>query len=330
MRELTQFENYLVHEFVDDYVDGIMSRRDMMRRVLHITGGVAATATILTRLGVKAASAQDATPPPPPTPTEPRSPISVPEDDPRISAGDITFTGSDGAQITAYQAMPAEHDGPLPVVLICHENRGLTPHIQDVARRWAVEGYLAAAVDLLSREGGTANIADPAEIPALLTQQADAQRHVDDFKAAAAYYSGLPDAYPNRIGMTGYCFGGGITWRCATQMPELKAAAPYYGPPPPLDAVPNIKAAVIGIYSDDPDDFANQGLEDLIAALEEAGITFEIRIYPDTQHAFNNDTGPRYNEEQALAAWGDVTAWFEEYVKNAGGDAGEPMATPTA
>ncbi|MFN8661314.1 MAG: dienelactone hydrolase family protein [Thermomicrobiales bacterium] len=330
MRELTQFENYLVHEFVDDYVDGIMSRRDMMRRVLHITGGVATTATILTKLGVKPVSAQDATPPPAPTPTGPRSPISVAEDDPRISGGDITFPGVDGADLTAYQAMPAEHDGALPVVLICHENRGLTPHIRDVTRRWAVEGYLAAAVDLLSREGGTDNIADPAEIPALLTQQADAQRHVDDFKAAATYYGGVAEADTNRLAMTGFCFGGGITWRCATQMPELKGAAPYYGPPPPLDAVPNIKAAVIGIYSDDPDDFANEGRDELVAALEAAGVTFEIMVYPDTQHAFNNDTGPRYNEEQALASWGDVTAWFEQYVKNAGGDMGTPMATPTA
>lgn len=329
MRELTQFENYLVHEFVDDYVDGLMSRRDMMRRVLHITGGVAATATVLTQLGVKAASAQDGTPTPPPapTPTEPRSPITVAEDDPRVSGGDITFPGGDGVDITAYQAMPAEHDEQLPVVLICHENRGLTPHIRDMARRWAVEGYLACAIDLLSREGGTANIADPAEIPALLTQQADAQRHVDDFKAAATYYGSVAEADINQLGMTGYCFGGGITWRCATQMPELKGAAPYYGPPPPLDAVPDIQAAVIGIYSDDPDDFANQGLEDLITALEAAGVTFEIKVYPDTQHAFNNDTGPRWNEEQALAAWADVQAWFQTYVK---GEDAESLATSMA
>jgi carboxymethylenebutenolidase len=326
-RELSQFENYLVHEFVDDYVDGLMSRRDMMSRVLHITGGVATTATLLTQLGVKPASAQDATPtaPPAPTPAGSRSSVSVPEDDPAVTAESITFPGAEGAEITAYQAMPSSGESPFPVVLICHENRGLTPHIQDVARRWATQGYLAAALDLLSREGGTAAIADPAEIPALLTQQAEPQRHVDDFKAAAAYYATQDIADPNRIGMTGFCFGGGITWRCATQMPELKAAAPYYGPPPPLDAVPNIKAAVFGVYSDDPDDFANEGLDQLIEALEAAGVTFEIKVYPDTQHAFHNDTGPRWNEEQALAAWNDTVAWFETYVKNA-----SAAATPTA
>jgi carboxymethylenebutenolidase len=322
-KQLSQFENYLVHEFVEDYVDGIMSRRDMVGRVLHITGGVAAAATVLTRLGVKSAAAQEGTPAPPPTPTGPRSAASVPEDDPGIAAEEVTFPGANGDEIMAYQAMPAEGDGPFPVVLICHENRGLTEHIRDVARRWAAQGYVAAAVDLLSREGGTASIADPAEVPALLSDEAKLQRHVDDFKAAAAHYATQDFADAARLGMTGFCFGGGITWRAATEMPELRGAAPYYGPPPPLDAVPNIQAAVLGVYSDDPDDFANEGLEELTAALEEAGVTFEINIYPDTQHAFHNDTSPRWNEDQALAAWNDTVAWFETYVK------GTADATPT-
>ena len=323
-RELSQFESYLVHEFVEDYVDGIMSRRDMVSRVLRITGSAAATATILTRLGVKSASAQEGTPEPRPTPSGPRSTESVAEDDPRIAAEDVTFPGANGDEITAYQVMPAEGEGPFPVVLICHENRGLTEHIRDVTRRWAAQGYLAAAVDLLSREGGTTAIADPAEIPALLSDEGALPRHVDDFIAAAAYYSSQPQADAARLGMTGYCFGGGITWRVATQMPELNAAAPYYGPVPPVEDVPNIRAAVLGVYSDDPDDGANEGLDEVIAALEEAGVTFQINVYPDTQHAFHNDTGARWNEEQALAAWNDTVAWFETYVKNTTAD-----ATPT-
>jgi carboxymethylenebutenolidase len=324
-RELSQFENYLVHEFVEDYADGIMSRRDMVGRVLHITGGVAATATVLTQLGVKSASAQEGTPPPAPTATGPRSSVSVPEDDPRVTGSDVTFPGADGAEITAYQAIPSSGDGPFPVVLICHENRGLTEHIRDVARRWAAEGYIGAAVDLLSREGGTASISDPAEIPALLSDESKLQRHVDDFKAAATYYATQENADAARLGMQGFCFGGGITWRAVTQMPELKGAAHFYGPPPPLEDVPNIRAAVFAVYSDDPDDFANEGRDELIAALEEAGVTFEVEVYSDTQHAFHNDTSPRWNEEQALAAWNDTVAWFETYVKNASGE-----ATPTA
>jgi len=326
---LSQLEEYLVREFIEDYEDGIMSRRDLVARVLHITGGVAATATLLTSLGVRplSAAAQEGTPPPQPTPTGPRSSVSVPADDPRVQSEDITFPAEDGATLMAYQAMPAggatpvagamatpAAGGALPLVLICHENRGLTEHIRDVTRRWAAQGYVACAVDLLSREGGTAAITDPSSIPALLTRDTDPARHVADFRAALTHYQGQASVDSERVGMTGFCFGGGITWRAATELPELKAAAPYYGPPPPLDAVPNIRAAVLGIYSDDPDDFANEGMEELRQALQAADVTFEFKIYPNTQHAFHNDTSPRWNEEQALAAWNDTVAWFERYV----------------
>jgi carboxymethylenebutenolidase len=201
-------------------------------------------------------------------------------------------------------------------VLICHENRGLTDHIRDVARRYAVEGYLACALDLLSREGGTAAIADASSIPAILTE-GDPLRHVADFQAAIASYEGIAEADTSRVGMNGFCFGGGITWLAATQIAELKAAAPFYGPPPPLDAVPNITAAVLGVYSDDPSDFANEGRDALEAALTESGVTFQINVYPSSQHGFHNDTGQRYSEEAATAAWGDTLAWFGQYVRDA-------------
>jgi carboxymethylenebutenolidase len=320
MRQLQPFEIYLIREFVEDYKDGLMTRRSMIRRVIAITGGVAATATVLTSLGItpmtRAAYAQETTP----VVAEAQSPLSVPEDDPRIVGEDITFEGN-GATIMAYTARPANGGsatpaaaGGLPVVLVCHENRGLTEHIRDVTRRWAVEGYYALAVDLLSRDGGTAAITDPDEISALLTRDVDPMRHVGDFQAAADYLGGVPEADVNRMAMTGFCFGGGITWRAVTAMPELKAAAPYYGPPPDLAQVPNIKAAVLGVYSDDPEDFANEGRDDLVAALEAAGITHQINIYPNTQHAFNNDTGPRYNPEASAQAWRDTVAWFAQYV----------------
>jgi carboxymethylenebutenolidase len=328
VKELNQVERYLVHEFVEDYQDGILSRRDMVARVVRITGSVGATAAWLKQFGVEpmTAAAQEATPAPP-TPSGPRSSESVAADDPRVQGGDFTFPGPDGVTILAYQAMPAGGATPaaeaspmagggLPVVLICHENRGLNDHNRDVARRWAVQGYIACAVDLLSPEGGTAAIANPADIPALIVD-GDMNRHVSLFQAAAAYYGEQPGADVNRLGMNGFCIGGAVTWRCATQMPELKGAAPYYGPPPPLEDVPNIRAAVLGVYSDDPDDFASEGLEELVAALEEAGVTFQINIYPDTQHGFHNDTGQRWNEAQALSAWRDTVAWFEQYVKNA-------------
>jgi carboxymethylenebutenolidase len=213
----------------------------------------------------------------------------------------------------AYEARPnPAHDGATPLILVCHENRGLTPHIRDVTRRLAKEGYVAVAVDLVSRDGGTA-AHNEADIPDLLTRPDPAQ-HVADFQAAVDSYGSDAGVDTDRLGMVGYCFGGGITWRAATIMETLKAAAPYYGPPPPLEDVPNIKAAVLGVYSDDPEDFANKGREELEQALTDAGIVYEIKIYPGTMHAFHNDTGQRYNAEQAQQAWTDTLAWFAEHV----------------
>lgn len=320
MKPLKPFENYLIHEFVDDYNEGYLTRREMIKRVLFITGGVAATATVLTQLGVtpmtRAALAQETASTPAATA---QSPLSVAADDNRVLGEEITFPALDGSTVMAYQARPNPDSGtPMAMVipalvLICHENRGLTDHIRDVARRYAVEGYVACAVDMLSSVGGTAAVADPAEIPGTMSNL-DPQVFVDEFKAALVYYQTQPFVDATRPAMTGFCFGGGVTWLTVCQMPELKAAAPYYGPPPPLDQVPNIKAAMLGIYSDDPGDFANNGRDELAAALTEAGVTFEFIIYPGTRHAFNNDTGQAYNEEQALQAWADTLAWFRQYV----------------
>jgi carboxymethylenebutenolidase len=320
---LNDMQRYLVHEFVEDYQDGHLSRRDLVAKIGHIAGSAALAAAILARFGVSAdeVGAQEATPSP--MPAVPQSPISVPEDDPAVATTEITFPSGD-VTYTAYEARPAGGatpmagaatpvNGAMALILVCHENRGLTDHIRDVARRFAKEGYVACALDLLSPEGGTASVADPSEIPALLTD-GDLTRHVAAFQAAIDHYESTGDPGSDRVGMIGFCFGGGITWRTATQESRLDAAVPFYGPPPPLEDVPNIQAAVLGVYSDDPDDGANEGRDDLEAALQAAGVTYQFNIYPGTQHAFHNDTGPRYNEEQALAAWNDALAWFATHV----------------
>jgi carboxymethylenebutenolidase len=327
MRPLNQFQRYLVHEFVDDYNDGVMTRRDMVARVMHITGSAAAAATLLTQLGVQATDAMQPVKLLRQGSGEPQSPFSVSEDDPDIAATEVTYPGANGDEITAYEARPAAGGatpapgpeasaspvaGGMPLIMVCHENRGLTEHIRDVARRLAKAGYAAVAPDLVSHDGGTA-ANSPDEIPGLLSN-ADPMRHVQDFQGAVTYYESQDGIDIARLGMIGFCFGGGVTWRSATQIPALKAAVPFYGPPPPLEDVPNIKAAVLGIYSSDPGDFANEGREDLEQALRDAGVTFEIREYPDTEHAFHNDTGPRYNAEQAQAAWRDTLSWLGQYV----------------
>jgi len=241
--------------------------------------------------------------------------LSVPANDPSIDGQDITFAGKDGAMIMAYQARPKSATGPTALVLVCHENRGLTEHIRDVARRFAKEGYTACAVDLVSRQGGTARITDPNQFSALLTGQGvDQDVFVGDFASAVAYYKTKPDLVTDKIAMNGFCFGGGIVWRATEQIPELKAAAPFYGAFPPLDKVSAIKAAVLGVYSADPQDFANNMRDQLDQALTAANVTHKFNVYPGTRHAFHNDTGAAYNQEQALAAWRDMIAWFKQYL----------------
>lgn len=324
MKETQTFRKYLIEEFYDDYREGEISRRTFIRRVAFLTGSMAATIAAMSAVGCKPIELPAATEPMPtdtpageqptaaPTsvpPTDPQSPLSVAEDDPDVSASDVTFpSGSD--EIMGYLARPAA-EGVYPAILVCHENRGLNPHIEDVARRFAKNGYVALAVDLLSREGGTA-AHDRDAVPGLLTD-AGADRHVGDFLAAADYLQTLDDVDGERLGMIGFCFGGGITWRVATALPTLKAAVPFYGPAPEIDQVPNIQAAVLGVYAEQ-DERINAGIEPLQAALDAAGTTYQINIYPGVNHAFHNDTGQRYNEEQATQAWEDALAWFAEYV----------------
>ena len=331
MKQLNPDQKYFVEEFYEDYREGIISRREFIKRVAFITGSIGATIVTMGAVGCAPEELPDPTeamPAPQPSPTtavaatngasaaaEPvpvpgaQSPLSVPEGDPAVEAGNVTLTSQE-AEITAYQARPVA-DGLYPAVLVCHENRGLTVHIQDVARRFAKAGYVALAIDLLSRDGGTAAL-DPDQIPGLLSN-APPGRHVADFSAGFTYLQGLDFVDGQRIGMTGYCFGGGVTWDVATTLPELQAAVPFYGRGPDLAQVPNIQAAVLGVYAEQ-DSRINAGIETLEQALVEAGVTHQINIYPGVDHAFHNDTGSRYVEEQATQAWQDTLAWFETHL----------------
>jgi carboxymethylenebutenolidase len=369
---MNELQSYMVHEYVADYKAGYLARRDLVRRVLNITGGLGTTATLLLALGCSTAPAAAPTTAPAPTAAPKpaaaspaaspapaasaaavaspsaaaapspsplakpaaspaaspsviaagspspvaRSPLSVAANDPTVDGQDISFQGADGAKILAYQARPKSANGPLPLVLVCHENRGLTEHIRDVCRRFTKEGFMACGVDLVSRQGGTAAISDPNQFSALLTgPNVNPDQFVSDFASAVAYYKTKPDlANFDKIGMNGFCFGGGVVWRSTEQIPELKAAAPFYGAFPPLDQVSKIKAAVLGVYSSDPNDFANNMRDQLDQALTAAGVTHKFNAYPGTMHAFHNDTGAAYNQEQALAAWRDMIAWFHQYL----------------
>jgi carboxymethylenebutenolidase len=237
--------------------------------------------------------------------------VRVSADDPAIEAAMTQFPGQ-GATLIGYQARP-KGEGPFPLVLVCHENRGLVEHIKDVTRRVAKAGYAALAVDLLSRQGGTDKVRDPAQVPGLLAN-APMEQLVQDFQSGLVYMQGQPATRKDGAGMVGFCFGGGITWRAATKITDLRAAVPFYGPNPPLDDVPQIQAAVLAIYGE-LDQRINAGIPAIEAAMKQNNKVFEKVIYPGANHAFHNDTGANYNATAALDAWRRTLAWFEKYLK---------------
>lgn len=319
--QLNHLQAYLAQEFVDDYHKGYLTRRELLARVLGIAGGVASAAAVLLSMGCQPATPGAPTPKPAPTSAAPTakpapttapapggSKLSVKADDPAITASDVTFPG-DGATVMGYLAQP-KTGGPSPAVLVCHENRGLIDHVRDVARRLAKAGYAALAVDLLSRDGGTAKV-DPNQVSGKLT--ADPARNISDFQAAFRYLQTLAFVQKNNIGMIGFCFGGGTTWQVATAIPELKAAVPYYGPNPPLTDVPKIRAAVLAMYGGE-DQRINAGIPAIEEAMKQNGKTFEKNVYPGAGHAFNNDTGPNWNEQASYDAWDKALAWFKKYL----------------
>jgi carboxymethylenebutenolidase len=235
---------------------------------------------------------------------------TVMANDPDIEARMVEYD-SKTFKIAAYLAKP-KAGGPFPIVLVCHENRGLVDHIKDVTRRFAKVGYAALAVDLLSRDGGTEKVG--ANIPGVLGNAPPIQ-FVEDFQAGLKYMQAQAFVAKDKVGMTGYCLGGNIVWRCATQMSELKAAVPYYGPNPPLEEVPNIKAAVLAFYGA-TDARVNAGIPAIEDAMKKANKTFEKIIYDGAGHQFHNDTNPAaYNANAAKDAWAKMLAWFDKYVK---------------
>ncbi len=241
---MTDFKRYLLDEFVEDYQEGHLSRREALKLIAGLTGSLALangilaacapaqqpTATLAptaTHPATPQGGAQASAPAPTATqarPTEaptaeatPQSPIG------EIESGDIEFSG-EGATLQAHLARPAG-DGPYFAVLVCHENRGLTDHIKDVTRRVAMAGYVGLAVDLLSRQGGTAAIDDSSQVPGILGNTPQEQ-FVQDFVSGWRWLQSQTYVQPNRVGMVGFCFGGGVTWHVAIGLPELRAAAP--------------------------------------------------------------------------------------------------------
>jgi carboxymethylenebutenolidase len=222
---------------------------------------------------------------------------------------DIEYPGETG-QVRAYLARP-KGEAKRPGVIVIHENRGLQPHIRDVARRVAAEGFLALAPDALSPLGGTPEDEDQARS---LIGQLDHEATVQDLTAAVQYLKTHPLS-TGKVGCTGFCWGGGMTNQVAVRSPDLLAAVPYYGRQPDPQDVPKIQASMLLHYAG-LDERINAGIPGFEQALQEAGVEYEIFVYEGAQHAFNNDTNPaRYDPEAARLAWQRTIAFLKEKLK---------------
>lgn len=273
----------------DRFTHGDISRRDFIDRLATLTGSTAAAVALLPLLKNDYAQAAIAA-----------------ENDARLAIDRISYDSPKG-KINGYLVRP-KAKGKRPVIIVVHENRGLNPHIQDVARRLALEGFLAFALDLLSISGGTPADEDQA-------RDLHAKTDVKDMTAAAA--AAVPfmvsHAESNgNVGVVGFCFGGGVVNRLAAERPDLKAAVAYYGLQLPAEQVPAIRAPLLLHYAG-LDDRINAGITAYEAALKANGKRYTIYIYPGVNHAFNNDTGgARYNKEAADLAWARTVAFFKE------------------
>jgi carboxymethylenebutenolidase len=283
-----------VMRLFDQYVHGGIDRRAFLDRAARYAVGGVSAAALLEALSPKFAQAQQVAP-----------------TDARIRVERVEFASPKGyGQVRAYVARPAQAAGALPVVLVVHENRGLNPHIEDIARRLALDNFIAVAPDALFPLGGYPGDEDKArELFAKLDQ---AKTH-EDFVAAAGYAKAIAGGN-GKLGAVGFCYGGGVVNMLATRVPELMAAAPFYGEAPPADKVGAIKATMLLVYAGN-DERVNATWPGYETALKGAGVKFEMARYPGTQHGFNNDTTPRFDEAAAKQAWGRTIALFNRTLR---------------
>ncbi|HDR89807.1 MAG TPA: dienelactone hydrolase family protein [Bacteroidetes bacterium] len=276
-----------INQLVSDYNRGRIGRREFTKKMAVLAGATTASAGIISLAGsCTGKSGRENT---------------------ELENGFITYPGHTG-DVRAYLSVP---DGKkkYPAVIIIHENRGLVPHIMDVNRRMAGEGFLALAPDALSPLGGTPE--DDPDRGRTLIGQLDREDTVKDFVAAVKYLKTHPRS-TGKVGCTGFCWGGGMTNQVAVNAPDLDAAAPYYGAQPDPAEVPKIKAPVMAHYAGD-DARINAGIEAFEEALKKAGIEYQIFIYEGAKHAFNNDSNPdRYHPEAARLAWERTVQFFKE------------------
>jgi carboxymethylenebutenolidase len=277
----------------DEYTHKPLERRVFLERLAGLAGGTAAASALLPLLENNYARA-----------------AIVDPADARLEAGRITYKGAAG-DIRAYLATPKAAAAKRPAVIVVHENRGLNPHIEDVARRVAVAGFTALAPDLLSPVGGTPADEDAARVA---IEKLGRTAATPDLVAAVAHLKARPDA-AGPVGAIGFCWGGGMVNQLAVHAPGLAAAVPFYGLVPAADDVPKIKARIQAHYAGN-DERIDAGIPGFEAALKAAGVSYEIFVYPGAEHAFHNDTnGARYNKAAAELAWSRTVAFLKSTLR---------------
>ncbi|MGH6943800.1 MAG: dienelactone hydrolase family protein [Geminicoccaceae bacterium] len=279
-------------ELYDQYTHERLDRRVFMDRLARMAGGTAAAAALVPILEANYAKA-----------------AILPEDDPRVKAERIAFPSASG-EMQGYLARPADASGKLPGVIVIHENRGLNPHIEDVARRIALEGFVALAPDFLSPAGGTPEDQDQARD---MIRALDQQQTILDAVAAVDFLKGY-EATNGEVGAVGFCWGGGLANQVAVNAQSVDAVVAYYGRQPSSEEAARIRAPLLLHYAG-LDDRINAGIEDYEKALEADGVDYTIYVYDGVNHAFNNDTSEaRYDKDAAQLAWSRTIDFFKQHL----------------
>ena len=284
-----------VLKLFDGYIHGMLSRRDFLDRAAKFAASGFTAAAMLESLRPNYAWAQQ-----------------IAKDDPRLKTEYLTYPSPQGSgTMRGYFARPASASGKLPGVVVIHENRGLSPYIEDVARRLAVENFLAFAPDALTPVGGYPGDDEKA---AQLFSQLDPTKRIEDMLAAAPYLKARPEC-TGKIGAVGFCFGGGVANAMAVRMPDLAGAVPFYGAQPAAGDVAKIKAPLMIHYAG-LDERINAGWPAYETALKENKVRYEMFMYANTNHGFHNDTTPRYDEAAAKLAWQRTLDFFNKNVRS--------------
>ncbi len=293
-KKASDFDQGLLDLF-DRYVHGDISRRDFVDGAARFAVGGVTAAALIKSLSPQYVEAQQ----------------QISSQDARLQAEYVDYPSPNGAgTMRGYLVRPDDAEGDLPGVVVVHENRGLNPHIEDVARRAALAGFLAFAPDALAPLGGYPGNDDAGRD---LQRQRDRAEMTEDFVAAAEFLKAHDDC-TGRVGVVGFCFGGGIANTLAVRVPDLGAAVPFYGGQPDAADVPQINAPLLIQYAG-LDERINAGWAEYEAALKAHGKTYTMHMYDDVNHGFHNDTTPRYDEAAAKLAWERTVAFFNQHLR---------------